>query len=368
MLEPEELIDPKCKLCGATPEMKDTKQIYLRLSALQDGIQKNADKKKDFWTNNAIGMTGKYLKEGLRDRAVTRNISWGVPMPDSAKHLLGDLTDKKIYIWAENVLGYFAATKEVKTDWEKFLSDDTETKKIHYYVHAKDNIPFHSVILPGLLLADNTHKWHLPDRIIAGEYITMNGKKISKSDGNYITARELIDNFDIDFIRYYFLRNINDKKDADFSFRDFVNTVNGELADNFGNLVNRTLTFIKNKFDGKIPAGGMRHMKKINAAKKEVGKLIEKGYCSKALLAAMQLVTFGNKWFNDNAPWKTLNKAIIADCVEIIRAACEMLCYFIPLSAEKVFSWIAGDKLGDIDILYKKIDLEDIEKKWPILK
>lgn len=368
VLEPEELLEPKCKLCGATPEMRDTRQIYLKLSALQPAVQKNIDRNKDKWTNNAVGMTGKYLKAGLIDRAITRNISWGVDLPDIAKKLLGDTTDKKIYIWAENVLGYLSATKEVKPNWAEFLLDGTAAKpaveRLHYYVHAKDNIPFHSVILPGLLLANEKHPWHLPDRIVASEYITLNGKKMSKSDGNYITARELIDRFDVDFIRYYFLRNVNDRHDANFAYPDFVNTVNGELVDNFGNLVNRTLTFIKNKFDGLIPQNKLPAgiAKVITETTRTANENIELGYCNRALAAVMELVAFGNKHFNDKMPWKDLSKQTIAECTDIIRAAAEILKYFIPKSAEKVLRWTETEKLGEIEILFKKLDIKEIEK------
>ena len=369
ILEPEDLKDPQCKLCGATPVLKDTKQIYLRLSQMQAKIAKNLESKKADWTNNAVGMTNKYLhdKSGLVDRAITRNITWGVDLPANAQKLLGDLTDKKIYIWAENVLGYLSATQAVKPNWQEFLLDDNQTPKRHYYVHAKDNIPFHSVILPGLLLANTKHQWHLPDRIISSEYLTMNGKKISKSAGNYITVRQMVDNFDVDFIRYYFLRNVNDKKDANFSFEDFVNTVNGELIDNFGNLVNRTLTFVKNKFAGQIPATAMRPAvtDAINHTTTEFNAQVEAGACSKALSTVMALVAFGNKWFNDHTPWINLDKQTIAECVAVIRASAQMLQYFIPTGAGKVLGWLKTATLGDISVLYKKLDLNQIkEKKW----
>ena len=312
-------------------------------------------------------MTNKYLNEGLVDRAITRNITWGVPLPENAKKLLGDITDKRVYIWAENVLGYLSATKAIKPDWEDFLLDDKKTNKRHYYVHAKDNIPFHSVILPGLLLAETHHRWHLPDYIISSEYLNMNGKKISKSSGNYITARQLIDNFDIDMIRYYFLRNTNDKKDANFSFEDFVYTVNGELIDNFGNLVNRTLSFIKNKFNGEIPV--MRHnptiTQTIEHTLTEFNALIEAGACSKALATAMTLVAFGNKWFSDNTPWKTLDPQVIAECVTVIRAATNMLKYFIPFGTAKVEKWLANKTLDEISVLYQKLDINEVKaRKW----
>lgn len=367
ILEPEDLKEPKCKLCGATPEMRETKQIYLRLSQFQSAIEKNLQDKQKHWTNNAVGMTNKYLNEGLVDRAITRNITWGVPLPANATNLLGDITDKRVYIWAENVLGYLSATQAVKPDWEEYLLDNNQTPKRHYYVHAKDNIPFHSVILPGLLLAENKHQWHLPDCIISSEYLNMNGKKISKSTGNYISARQLIDNFDIDMIRYYFLRNTNDKKDANFSFEDFVYTVNGELIDNFGNLVNRTLSFIKNKFEGKIPAmyPNPTISQTIDHTYTEFNSLIEAGLCSKALATAMSLVAFGNKWFSDNTPWKTLDPQTIAECVAIIRASVDMLKYFIPVGTTKVQNWLSSNTLGDVSVLYKKLDINEVkERKW----
>jgi len=367
ILEPEDLKDPRCKLCGATPELRNTQQIYLRLSKFQDKIRNNLQNKQKQWTNNAVGMTNKYLNEGLIDRAITRNITWGVPLPDNAKKLLSDTTDKHIYIWAENVLGYLSATQAIKSDWENYLLDNSDTPKRHYYVHAKDNIPFHSVILPGLLLAESKHQWHLPDYIISSEYLTMNGKKISKSTGNYISARQLIDNFDVDMIRYYFLRNTNDKKDANFSFEDFVYTVNGELIDNYGNLVNRTLSFIKNKFDSKIPSmhPNPTITQEVNKVRIEFDQLIEAGACSKALALAMSLVTFGNKWFSDHTPWKTLDQQTIAECVTIIREATAMLKYFIPNGTAKVLNWLATDTLQDISVLYKKLDIKEIqERTW----
>ena len=368
ILEPEDLQNPHCKLCGATPELRNTQQIYLRLSRFQEAIQNNLQNKQKQWTNNAVGMTNKYLNEGLIDRAITRNITWGVPLPANAAKLLDDTKDKHIYIWAENVLGYLSTTHAIKPDWQEFLLDDNDTPKRHYYVHAKDNIPFHSVILPGLLLAENKHQWHLPDYIISSEYLTMNGKKISKSTGNYITARQLIDNFDADMIRYYFLRNTNDKKDTNFTFEDFVYTVNGELIDNYGNLVNRTLSFIKNKFDGKIPAmkPNPTIFQNIDQALLDFNQFIEAGACSRALSTAMSLVAFGNKWFSDNTPWKTLDPQVIAECVAVIRAATKMLKYFIPNGTAKVQSWLANEVLGDdIIVLYKKLDIKEIqERTW----
>jgi methionyl-tRNA synthetase len=356
MLEPEELKSPECKLCGREPKLRETEQIYLRLSEFEKDIEEGIGHD---WTRNAIGLTKRYLREGLVDRAITRNISYGIDLPKNAERLLGDIEGKKIYIWAENILGYFAATKEVKADYKRFLCDDRKKKPIHYYIHAKDNIPFHSIILPGLLIANRKHRYHLPDVIAASEYITLNGKKMSKSGGNYITARELLDKYDVDYIRYYFLKTISDRHDADYSEENFIKTINGELIDNFGNLVNRVITFIYNKFEGVIPKGEWKAEKRRILS---IHKKIEMGLCGKALTEIMDIVNLGNKYFSESEPWKVLKtqeaeaRKIIGNCINMIRTAVKLLSYFIPKSAGKVEEMLGGGIINEKpEILFTKL-------------
>ena len=373
MLEPEELIHPRCKLCGATPISRDTTQLYIKLSAMQPILQKYFDEKKDAWTANAQGLTRRYLNEGLHDRAITRSIDWGVPMPDMSgtKFSKYNWDDKKIYIWAENVLGYLSASTPefIREDGGEFL---------HYYVHAKDNIPFHSIILPGLILAHGggRAKFHLPDVILSSEYVTLEGEKISKSKGNLLTAEELHREFDVDMIRYYFLRTVSDKKDSNFSFVDFVNTINGELVNNFGNLVNRTLAFVKSKLDGKIlgdaltPIPSRIPAAEINSTKTEVNKLMWEGGVNRALGRVMDLVNFGNKYFDECKPWISIKSDPskcahdISDVVEIIRACVNLLEPFIPTACEKVKTWLVGDEVGEIEVLFKRLDIKEVQEKF----
>jgi len=369
ILEPEDLVDPKCKLCGAKPEPKNTSQLYLKLSAMQKTLEKYYADKHESWTVNAQGLAGRYLKEGLHDRAITRNIEWGVPIPKSG------WDEKKIYIWAENVLGYFSATKEFCENtgrkWEDFL---IEGDALHYYVHAKDNIPFHTIILQGLMLANPAHKYHLPDIIVASEYIVLEGKKMSKSAGTLLTAEEMSDAFDVDLIRFYFLRNINDRKDFNFTFTDFVNTVNGELINNFGNLVNRTLSFVHSKFGGEVKVFDVADAVTAEIAKtsKEVNEFMYAGKTNLALKSAFELVNFSNKYFSDNEPWKSPETAhkVIFEVLTLIYNVAKMCEPFIPSSTQKVQKWLAAMadkedfKLPEVEILFKRLDMKEVLEKF----
>jgi len=371
VLEPEDLLDPVCKLCTATPVPKDTRQLYLALSKLQPAIQKYFDERKDNWPNNASGITGRYLNEGLQDRAITRNIEWGVDLPKvPTKFQLtpSDLEVKRIYIWAENVLGYLSATAEVKN--QEYL---TEGERLHYYVHAKDNVPFHALILPGLLMANPAHKYQLPDYIVSSEYLLLNGKKMSKSSGNFMTAEELVAQYNVDMIRYYFLRNVNDKKDVNFTIEDFTATVNSELVNGFSNLVNRTLSFVKSKLGNTIKPSKV-NMKEIDKTHTEVHKLITAGKTNKALSVIMELVDLGNKLFDSHAPWATvktneeLTHKNIFEVITIIANIARLLEPFIPTASKRLQEWLNMGKndyipfthekdftLADFEILFNRI-------------
>ena len=383
ILEPEDLLDPKCKLCGATPTPRNTSQLYLKLSAMQADLEKYFADKKDDWTINAQGLCGRYLNEGLLDRAITRNIEWGVPVPKA------DWGDKRIYIWAENVLGYLSATKEfcekTSRNYKEFLFDDVESNKLHYYVHAKDNIPFHTIILPGLMYANPSAVYHKPDIIVASEYITLEGKKMSKSAGTLLTADEMLNAFDVDLLRFYFLRNTNDRKDVNFTFLDFVNTVNGELINNFGNLVNRTLSFVNSKFDGNVKVGKVNEkvLTEINATYKAITELMIQGKTGQALKTAFDLVNFGNKYFDECKPWISVKDNVevcqknIFEIITIIANVAKLCEPFIPFGCAKVQNWLGIDKtkfeffvhnndfkIQPVEILYKRLDMKEVAEKF----
>jgi methionyl-tRNA synthetase len=363
ILEPEDLLEPKCLLCGGTPHAKDQTQLYIKLSALQDKIREFYEERKSTWTTNAVGLTQRYLGEGLRDRAITRSLAWGVPVPREG------WADRRIYIWAENVLGYFSASepKFIEDSHQKIGKYRPEKSEIlSYYVHGKDNIPFHGVILPGLLLAHGggEARYHLPDKIISSEYITVGGDKLSKSKGNQIFAYTLYENFDVDMVRYFFLRTLSDKRDVNFTLEEFVNLINGELVNNFGNLVNRTLSFVASKFDRKIPSVKTEKdvAAEVEKCEKAVFDLMWAGDTAAALRLIMDLVNFGNKYFAEKKPWLTLDKQTIGEVIFIIRSCTQMLAPFIPNACEKIRGWLSGDTLPEIDVLWQRLELAKVKE------
>jgi len=379
ILEPEDLLEPKCLLCDNTPVLKDVSQLYIELSKLTDQIVAYFNKVKDGWNLNAINMTQRYIDEGLQDRAITRNLDWGIPVPDCNEK------DKVIYNWAENVLGYLSATKmycdENGLNWEDWWSND---KAIHYYVHAKDNIPFHTIIFPGMLMA-NSHKYHLPDRVISSEYVMLDGRKVSKSEGTVVLIRELLEYIDSDYLRFYFAKNVNDKKDFNFTFQELVNSVNGEIINNWGNLVNRSLMFIKSKFSGKISVQkiDVNIEKKIKDVFAEVSEEIEQGKINIALKTILDLVDYSNKLFDEYAPWnsiksdKTLCEKQLFNIVSLIANINILLTPYLPKGCAKVekllnikensynyFELTKDIELEEIEPIYQRLDYDFIKEKY----
>ena len=296
------MINPKCNICGTTPVFKDNFQYYLKLSQLEKKLKDFFNKRKDKWSLNAVNLTNRYFKEGLLDRAISRDLDWGIPVP------VEGLKNKVIYNWEENVLGYLSACKEWCDKNGKNFSDWSKRKDCeHIFVHAKDNIQFHTIIYPALLIA-NPSQYHLPDKIFAYEYITNEGQKISKSRGTCLTASKLLSEFNVDFLRYYFAKNISDRKDLDYNREEFISSINGELINNWGNFVNRTLSFVKNKFCGRISKNEIiKEVKeKIIQTFVHVNNFIENGKISNATKEKFELVNFANKFFNQTKPWEIL--------------------------------------------------------------
>lgn len=342
ILEPEELNNPKCGICNNTPILKDNFQYYLKLSSLESNLKNYFNLKKKYWSDNAIKLTKRYFKDGLIDRAISRDLDWGVPVP------VDNLPNKVIYNWGENVLGYLSACKEFcnsnKINFDEIFHSKQST---HIYVHAKDNIQFHTIIFPALLIA-NPNNYHLPDKIFAYEFVNINGQKLSKSRGNCITARQLLEKYNVDFLRFYFARNISDKKDLDFTYADFSNCINGELINNWGNFVNRTLSFIKSKFDGKIKKLKISDeiKLKIKDTFKKVSGFIQNGKISSATKEILSLVSYSNKYFDETTPWIVVkNNPEVAEqlCynyLTLIANIAILLNPIIPTGTNKVLKWL----------------------------
>lgn len=368
VVEPETLSDPKCSLCGRTPEFRDSKQLYLAVSKFKKELEHFIDVHPD-WRKNALSFSRRYIDEGLRDRAVTRDLDWGIDVP------MAGFEGKKIYIWAENVLGYlsmsYAVAKERGQSFEALWGKQAK----HYYVHGKDNIPFHTIILPSLLMAHGGN-WHLPDEIISSEYLTLEGRKISTSRNWAIWVKDIAGRYNPDAIRYFFIANGPEKRDTDFSWHEFINSNNGELVGAYGNFVNRTLAFVAKYFDYHVPDGRLNGtvISEINGAFSKTGEKIEQGEFKSALDTVFGLVRFGNKYFDSERPWITRTEDLsqcrnsIYTCVELIANLSILLEPFLPFSSSKIRSalhvrnewkpYYAASFLPipEPDILFERID------------
>lgn len=373
VLEPESLVEPVCAVCGKRIGFRNSKHLYIAITDLEEEL-KELTASHPKWRKNAIAFTNRYISEGLRDRALTRDLEWGIPVPKEGYE------KKTIYIWAENVLGYLSASKtaaeEKGADFEALWGADAK----HYYVHGKDNIPFHTIILPALLLAHGG-TWRLPDQIVSSEYLTLEGRKISTSQNYAIWIKDLLKDYEADSIRYFFLANGPEKKDADFSWREFVHSHNGELLGAYGNFVNRTLAFIEKYWEGIVPEGtkDLKIERQLEALFAVTGKRIESGEFKDAIAEIFDFIRSANKFFDTEQPWLTRTtdeaacKKTLYQCVQIIANLAVLLSPFLPFSSEKVCGWLgietkweaqsvpAGYLLPKTELLFQRIDKNVID-------
>jgi methionyl-tRNA synthetase len=382
ILDPLDLLDKKCKLCGSDPVIKRTEHFYFSLSSFQKDLTEYVSEAREegAWRHNAIGLTERYLQEGLHDRAVSRDLPIGVSVP------VEGYEDKKIYVWIEAVSGYYSASKlwskETGKDDSIFWQGNTET----YYVHGKDNIPFHSIIWPAIL--KGTRISALPKHIISNEYLTLEKKKISTSRNWAVWVPGFLDGYDPDSIRYFLTINAPEKGDSDFSWREFIFSHNSELLGGYGNLVNRTFKFIEKSFGGEMvgPLIDSAIEKRVENLYEEVGTLIENGSFKLALEKIFEVVRSANKYFDERQPWKQVNidlegcKVTLATCVFIIANLAQLLSPFIPFSSERVRDMLSISEwrwtmitnipvaLQAIQPLFQRIDVAKIENEIENLK
>lgn len=338
ILEPLELLERKCKICGNPPTTRFVEHFYFSLSSFQKGLEsytQEAEEKK-LWRENAIALTKRYLKEGLQDRAVSRDLPIGVSVP------VAGYEEKKIYVWIEAVSGYYTASKlwaeETNQDESVFWNSHTKS----YYIHGKDNIPFHSIIWPGILTG--LGKEPLPTHIVSNEYLTLEKKKLSTSQNWAVWVADILERYDPDSIRYFLTINAPENRDANFSWKEFIQSHNSELLGAYGNLVNRTLKFIEKSFDAVIPSKkiSLGIQEKVNHLYNEVGRCIETTTFKHGLEKSFELVRFSNKYFDEQQPWKQIKddiescKQTLADCVFLIANLAHILSPFLPISSKKV--------------------------------
>lgn len=374
LLDPTELIDPRCSVCGTTPVLKKTKHLYIDLPKALPLLQKWTEDafRNNNWSKNAVNVTTSWFRDGLRERCITRDLKWGIPVP------VKGYEDKVFYVWFDAPIGYISMTAEALDDWQRWWKSPDDTQLIQFI--GKDNIPFHTVIFPATLLCTG-EKWTMLYQMSSSEYLNYEGGKFSKSHGTGIFGDDVQSTgIPADVWRFYLFYNRPEKNDFNFSWSDFQDKVNGELIGNLSNLVNRTLSFIKKFYDGNVPSSSSPDeslLEVIRKSEAEITDLMNNVEERSALRAILALSDAGNKAFQDGEPWK-MRKENPEKAASLLRTLCFlirdlgiMIEPFMPSASEKIFSFFGDRKwtwqdlgsyddpletVGEISLLFSKLD------------
>ena len=340
ILSPMDLKNPKSTLSGNTPVLKETKNWFLPMDKLQTNIEKYINTKKD-WKSNVIGQCKSWLNDGLKPRAMTRDLDWGVKVPVKGAE------GKVLYVWFDAPIGYITATKELDPDnWEKYWKDE-ESSLVHFI--GKDNIVFHTIIFPMMLMEHGDYI--LPENVPANEFMNLEGEKISTSRNWAVWLHEYLNDFPNmqDELRYCLITNLPENKDSDFSWKDFQQKNNNELVAILGNYVNRVFVLCENFFNKKVPKiSSVEIDKQIFSELENIKEKIESSIRAYKFREAMSYVIdvarLGNKYLTDTEPWKIFKddpdrvKAIIHNSIQIV-ANISILCEpFLPFTSKKIKS------------------------------
>lgn len=388
-LEPLKLKNPQCKICGNTPEIRETAHWFLKLYEFRDKLSAWIDR-HPYWKPNVVNAAKKQI-ETLDSRPITRDMSWGVPVP------LPDAENKVLYVWFDAPVGYIDATMEwaEKTgrpeEWKKYWQNP-ECRIVNFI--GKDNIPFHLLVWPAMLMGQTT-PYTLAENVPANEFYNLEGRQFSKSDGWYIDPDECFKKYSADQLRYAIASNAPETKDSDFNWRDFQKFNNSDLAGVIGNLVNRVLTFSHKNFQGFVPEAGalpekmQNLLQEVLERKKRIAELYNTYQLKRACYEFTDIARLGNKFFDENAPWEMIKKdkaacgQTIFTLLRLIEQIAIVSCPVIPDSSKAIFrqlgiaktpaeagwnseSLISGDgshKLGQPFILFRKIEDEEIRQE-----
>jgi methionyl-tRNA synthetase len=344
LLETTSLVEPYCVICKNTPVVRTTKHWYIDLSRFEDQLTKYLENNKQL-PNNAKNFSLNWIKEGLKPRAVTRDVEWGIPAPFPGAE------GKTIYVWVDAVLGYVSATIEYYSGteepekWREFwFKRDAKT----LYFVGKDNIPFHTIIFPALLLASGEN-YNLPWNVSATEYLQFKGEKASKSQRIGIWIDEALEMFPVDYWRFFLMATRPESKDTNFSWNLFAEKINSDLNDTFGNFVHRTLTFITAQFNGEIPQPQKLSSEDemiLQTIREKVETLAEELEASKLQPATNTLISLsrvGNQYLTEKEPWNLIKtdkqkaSSVLYVSAQIVKALTVVAAPFIPSTAEKMW-------------------------------
>lgn len=348
LLEPAILIDPHCVICGSKPTVKRTTHWYFDLSKFSDKIRDFINS-NDQLPSNARNFTLNLIKDGLQPRAMTRDVAWGIPAPFPGAE------GKSIYVWFDAVLGYVSATieyfkdKERPDKWRDFWFD-ADAKTLYFI--GKDNIPFHTVILPALLLASQ-EGYNLPWNVSTTEFIQFKGEKASKSQRIGIWIDEALELFPADYWRFFLMATRPETKDCNFSWELFLEKINADLNDTLGNFVHRTLTFINTKFNGEVPQptnlaeNDDRVLAEVDKKVKTLEEEIEGCKLQAAANSLIAIARIGNQYLNEKEPWNLIKKDPVQGAnvfyvsAQIVKTLSVTSAPFIPSAAEKIWKTLS---------------------------
>lgn len=346
-LSPKELINPRSTLSDATPELRETTHFYLPLGDFQGRLDQWISTHPE-WKPNVLGQVRSWLNDGLKDRAITRDVPWGVPVPTDVAEELGiDAAGKVIYVWFDAPIGYISDTKEwaIKQGdpdaWKPYWQAE-DTRLVHFI--GKDNIVFHCLMFPAMLMAHGGYT--LPENVPANEFLNIEGDKLSTSRNWAVWLHEYLEDFEPDLLRYALATMLPETKDADFNWSEFQTRVNSELADVLGNFVNRTLTFAARFADGNVPAlvdpseADEAALNELATFPDRIGSAYDAYRNREAVFETMALARLGNKYFNDTEPWHT-RKSDPQACANTIHVSLQ-ICAALSVLMEPVLPFSAA--------------------------
>jgi len=395
-LNATDLIDPKSTLSGATPSLKSTTHWYLPLDKSEAFLRKwiLEDHKED-WKSNVYGQCKSWIDDGLRPRAVTRDLDWGIKVP------LESADGKVLYVWFEAPIGYISSTKEWADkkgiDWEPYWKDEN-TSLIHFI--GKDNIVFHCIIFPALLKAHGDYI--LPENVPANEFLNLEGQKLSTSKNWAVWLHEYLEDFEgmQDALRYVLTINAPETKDNDFTWDDFQARINNELVSVYGNFINRVVVLSQKYYDGIVPEAGplsdedKQILQELKEATSAIEKSLDRYRFREAAGLLMGVARLGNKYLADHEPWKLIKsdpervKTIMNVALQLTAGLAYLSEPFLPFSAEKLKKMLnlkiienpfehlktatylisAGQNLGTSELLFRKIENAEIQNQLDKLK
>ncbi len=385
-IDATKLLDPECMVCKTMGreskghiEVRQTDHWYFRLDSFSAALREYLDSHPE-WRESVKRFSYGLIDQGLRERGITRDMEWGVPVP------LPGGEGKVLYVWFDAPIGYITFSRDYfesqgrPDEWKDFWQNP-ENGLVHFI--GKDNTVFHTVIFPGMLFAHGEYR--VADAVVVNEFLNLEGDKISTSRNYAVWVDEYLEAFPADPLRYYLTAIAPETADADFSWRQFQQRNNGELADNLGNFIQRNLTFCKKYFDGKVPEAdalteaGEAVLREIDDCRREMAELLDEFHFKAALDRLMRLSQKGNQYFAEEEPWKS-RKTDMAACartmhvgVRLVEALGVFMAPFMPHTAARLRTFLGlpgltpgdwdapgrlggGEVLGDAEVLFPKYD------------